>query len=99
MTTNAVGDSGWLSFDLHGRARLGVARSAPTAAQLRTMFADFLTEDGDGPFDLEVTGEIQPVHGVAYADDDFAYTPNALCLRTPRLQIIRTAPHPAERPG
>ena len=92
MTTNAVGDSGWLCFDLHGRARLGVARRAPTAAQLRTMFADFLTEDGDGPFDLEVTGEMQPVHGVAYADDDFTYTPNAICLRTPRLQIIRDGP-------
>lgn len=89
MTTNPVADAAWLSFDLHGRARMGVARSAPTAAQLRTMFADFLTEDGDGPFDLTVTGEMQPVDGAAYAEDTFCYTPNAICLRTPRLQIIR----------
>lgn len=89
MTTNPVADAAWLSFDLHGRARMGVARSAPTAAQLRTMFADFLTEDGDGPFDLTVSGEMQPVDGVAYAEDTFSYTPNAICLRTPRLQIIR----------
>ncbi len=68
---------------------MGVARNAPTAAQLRTMFADFLTEDGNGPFDLTVTGEMQPVHGVAYAEDAFSYTPNAICLRTPPLQILR----------
>src|SRR5712692_289122 len=89
MTRNPVADTGWLSFDLHGRARMGVARNAPTAAQLRTMFADFLTEDGNGPFDLTVTGEMQPVHGVAYAEDAFSYTPNAICLRTPPLQILR----------
>jgi hypothetical protein len=89
MTTNPVADSGWLAFDVHGRARMGVARSAPTAAQLRTMFADFLTEDGAGPFDLMVTGEMEPVDGVAYADDAFSYTPTALCLRTPPLQILR----------
>src|SRR6266536_3345810 len=89
MTTNPVADTGWLSFDLHGRARMGVARNAPTAAQLRMMFADFLTEDGNGPFDLTVTGEMQPVHGVAYADDTFSYTPDAICLRTPPLQIFR----------
>jgi hypothetical protein len=89
MTTNPVADSGWLSFDVHGRARMGVARNAPAAAQLHTMFADFLIEDGTGPFDLTVTGEMEPVDGVAYAEDTFSYTPNALCLRTPQLQILR----------
>jgi hypothetical protein len=68
---------------------MGVARDAPTAAQLRTMFADFLTDAGDGPFDLTVTGETQAVNGAAYAEDTFSYTPNTICLRTPRLQIIR----------
>jgi hypothetical protein len=90
MTTNPAAGSEWLCFDVHGRARMGVERSAPTAAQLRTMFADFLTEDGDGPFDLTVTGEIQPIHGVAYAEDTFSYTPDAICLRSPRLQILRS---------
>lgn len=89
MATNPAGDSEWLSFDIHGRARMGVARSAPTAAQLRTMFADFLTDTVDGPFDLTVTGETQAVNGAAYADDAFSYTPSTICLRTPRLQIIR----------
>lgn len=68
---------------------MGVARTAPAAAQLRTMFADFLIQDGEGPFDLTVTGDMEPVHGAAYAEDTFSYTPSALCLRTPPLQIIR----------
>jgi hypothetical protein len=89
MTTNPAADTGWLSFDVHGRARMGVARNAPAAAQLRTMFADFLTEDGTGPFDLTVTGDMQPVHGVAYAEDEFCYAPDALVLRAPPLQILR----------
>ena len=89
MTKNPVADPGWLSFDIHGRVRMGVARSAPAAAQLRTMFADFLTDESDGPFDLTITGEMQPVHGAAYAEDTFSYTPSAICLRTPPLQIIR----------
>jgi hypothetical protein len=89
MTTHLAADAGWLTFDVHGRARMGVARNAPSAAQLRTMFADFLTEDGCEPFDLTVTGKAQPVRGVAYAEDDFSYTPRALCLRTPPLQILR----------
>ncbi len=89
MTTNPAADTGWLSFDVHGRARMGVARNAPAAAQLRTMFADFLTGDGNGPFDLTVTGEMQPVHGVAYAEDEFCYAPDALVLRAPPLQILR----------
>jgi hypothetical protein len=90
MTTNPDAGTGWLSFDLHGRARMGVAADAPTAAQLRTMFADFLTDEGNGPFDLTVTGEMQPVHGVAYADDEFTYTSHAIYLRRPPLQILRT---------
>src|SRR6185295_16447898 len=85
MTKNPVADPGWLSFDIHGRVRMGVARSAPAAAQLRTMFADFLTDESDGPFDLTVTGEMQPVHGAAYAEDTFSYTPSAICLRMSEL--------------
>jgi hypothetical protein len=68
---------------------MGVARAAPTAAQLRAMFADFLTENNDGPFDLTVTGEIEQNGGLSYAEDAFSYTSNAIWLRTPQLQILR----------
>jgi hypothetical protein len=67
----------------------GLARDATTATQLCTMFADFLTENGDRPFGLTVTGEIDPVHGAAYAEDAFSYTPSAIWLHTPRPQILR----------
>jgi hypothetical protein len=89
MTSNPVGDTRWLSFDVHGRIRIGVARSAPTAAQMRTIFADFLTAASDEPFDLVVTGEIQPIAGVAYAEDTFSYTSDAITANTPPLQILR----------
>jgi hypothetical protein len=89
MAKNPAADAGWLTFDVHGRVRMRVARTAPTAAQMRMMFADFLTEHGDGPFDLTITGELEPIDGVAYADNAFSYTAEAICLRTPLLQIIR----------
>jgi hypothetical protein len=89
MTNNPGGDPRWLSFDVHGRIRMGVASSAPTAAQMRTIFADFLSEAGDGPFDLTVTGELEPTAGVAYAEDTFSYTSNAITANTPPLQILR----------
>jgi hypothetical protein len=69
---------------------MGVAADAPAAEQLRVMFVDFLTDDSNGPFDLTVTGDMQPVHGVAYAEDEFSYTSDAVCLRKPLLQILRT---------
>lgn len=89
MTSNPVGDTRWLSFDVHGRIRMGVARSAPTAAQMRTIFADFLTDSDAGPFDLIVTGEIEPTAGVAYAEDSFSYTSNTITVNAPPLQISR----------
>ena len=46
MTKNPVADPGYLSFDIHGREPMGVAQSAPTAAQLRTMFAAVITPLG-----------------------------------------------------
>jgi hypothetical protein len=71
---------------------MGVARSAPTAAQMRTIFADFLTETSDAPFDLTVTGEIEPVADVAYAEDSFSYTSTAITANAPPLQILRDGP-------
>jgi hypothetical protein len=84
---------GWQSFDLHGRVRMGVALDAPTAPQTAAMFADFLTDHEAGlpadGFDLTVSGHLEDVREVAYAEEDFAYRPNAIYLRNPRLQIIR----------
>jgi hypothetical protein len=84
---------GWQSFDVHKRVRMGVALDAPTAPQTATMFADFRDDDeADVPaddFDLTVSGQLEDVRGVAYAEEDFAYRPNAIYLRSPRLQIIR----------
>jgi hypothetical protein len=84
---------GWQSFDLHGRVRMGVALDAPTAPQTATMFADFLDDDeagaAPGGFDLTVSGRLEDLSGVAYAEEDFSYLPNAIYLRSPRLQIIR----------
>lgn len=90
------GDRDWLCFDVHGRVRMGVSRTAPTAPQLSTMFADFLVaDDAVGrtapPFDLTVSGELEDVTGVAFAEDDFSYRSDAVCLRSPRLQILRDA--------
>ncbi|HEU4348824.1 MAG TPA: hypothetical protein VFR35_13685 [Actinoplanes sp.] len=85
--------AGWIPFDVHGRVRMRVSRSAPTAPQLATMFADFLVPDGDvdgdKPADLTVTGDFEDVTGVAFAEDDFSYRDDAVCLRSPRLQIRR----------
>jgi hypothetical protein len=88
------GVRGWLHFDVHGRVRMGVSRTAPTAPQLRAMFADFLVHDdvagGVAPaFDLTVSGDLEEVTGVAFAEDDFSYRSDAVCLRSPRLQILR----------
>ena len=92
----ASGDRDWLCFDVHGRVRMGVSRTAPTAPQLSMMFADFLVaDDAVGqtapPFDLTVSGEFEDITGVAFAEDDFSYRSDAVCLRSPRLQILRDA--------
>jgi hypothetical protein len=91
--TAGVAPAGWQSFDVHGRVRMGVALDAPTAPQTATMFADFMADPGAqvpaGGFDLTVSGRLDDVRGVAYAEEDFAYRPNAIYLRSPQLQIIR----------
>lgn len=68
---------------------MGVDRSAPTAAQMRTIFADFLTDGSNGPFDLTVSGEIEPIAEAAFAEDSFSYTPTAITANAPPLQIMR----------
>src|SRR3954447_6270844 len=86
-------DSDWQQFDMHGLLRMGVHKSAPTAAQAATMFAGFTDDTATGMpadgFDLTVTGEFDSITGVAFAEDDFAYRHDAILLRTPKLQILR----------
>jgi hypothetical protein len=79
----------WISFDLHGRVTMGVPRDAESARQLRAMFADFLLEQGGPPYDLTVTDELEELHGVAFAEDDFTYSSEVLTMRSPALQIRR----------
>jgi hypothetical protein len=83
----------WLRFDVHGRVHMGVSRTAPAAPQMSTMFADFLVPDGSPPngrpFDLRISGQFEDITGVAFAEDDFTYRSDAVCLRSPRLQIVR----------
>jgi len=63
---------------------------------MTAMFADFLVPEGtvdDGrPFDLTVSGQFEDITGVAFAEDDFTYRSDAVCLRSPRLQIRRDGP-------
>src|SRR6476646_3508491 len=82
-------DPGWQHFDMHGLVRMGVRMDAPTAAQTATMFAGFMDDTAAIPadrFDLTVGGEFDTITGVAFAEDDFAYRPDAIVLRTPKLQ-------------
>jgi len=91
--TASAGYTGWQCFDVHGRVKMGVENDAPTAPQTAVMFADFLADgERDEPtagFDLTVSGRFEDVHGVAYAEDDFAYRVDAIDLRSPHLQILR----------
>jgi len=77
---------------MHGLVRMGVRMDAPTAAQTATMFAGFradaTTAAVDG-FDLTVTGDFDTITGVAFAEEEFAYRPDAILVRTPKLQILR----------
>jgi hypothetical protein len=92
-TSTPAATARWQCFDVHGRVRMGVRCDAPTAPQTAVMFADFLAvgehAEPDGGFDLTVSGRFEDIREVAFAEDDFAYRPDAMCLRSPRLQIVR----------
>jgi hypothetical protein len=91
---SAVSDTvGRQCFDVHGLVRMGVDRDAPTAPQTAVMFADFLANDTTGMpadgFDLTISGHLEEIRDVAFAEEDFAYRSDAILLRSPRLQILR----------
>ena len=53
----------WLNFDIHGIVGMRVAAEAPTAAQLRDMFAPFLTEGPLERIDLTVDADLEELRG------------------------------------
>ena len=81
-------DAGWQHYDMHGLVRMGVRMDAPTAAQTATMFAGFRADATTAPvdgFDLTVTGDFDTITGVAFAEEEFAYRPDAILVRAPKL--------------
>ena len=80
----------WLHFDLHGRARMRVEATAPTAALLGDMFRPFRvqsTVDPSAPADITVTGKLETLRDLADAED-FRYTESALYLPSTNVQIV-----------
>jgi hypothetical protein len=84
--------SDWVGFDFHGLAAIGVSRAAPTAPLFGEVFAPFRA-DGLERFDLLISGRLEPWQGGARGETvegtGFRYTPDGLCLRSPRVQVMR----------
>jgi len=79
----------WIEFDIHGRVRMRVARQAPTARQMKEMFAPFIVDDPVGEHDLTVTGELEPIVEGSFGDHDYEYTVAALAMSGAKVQIVR----------
>jgi len=88
-----VGPRRWLEFDIHGWVRIAVAADAPTADQLRGMLAAFrvepLQQSGPAEADIVVTGTIEPVPGLSWAEGEIGYTDNVVLLPHAGVQVIR----------
>jgi hypothetical protein len=80
--------TGWLNFDIHGIVGMRVAAEAPTAAQLRDMFAPFLTEAPLERIDLTVDADLERLEGAVHADDEDRYTDEGLHLGDARVQVM-----------
>jgi hypothetical protein len=76
----------WIHFDIHGVVGMRVASDAPTAAQLRDMFAPFLAEGLDR-VDLTVDADLEELAG-AVIDEEDRYTDTALHLGESRVQVV-----------
>jgi hypothetical protein len=82
--------SAWIDFDVHGLARLRVAADAPTAPQLRAMFAPFATAvRASEPADLVVTADHEPMRDATHGDTELTFTRDAVVLRGPQVQVVR----------
>jgi len=87
------GGARWLEFDVHGWVRIAVDANAPTADQLGGMLAAFRVRPADerGPelADIVVTGTIEPVPGLSWAEGEIGYTDNVVLLPHAGVQLIR----------
>jgi hypothetical protein len=79
----------WIEFNTHDRVKMRVARQAPTAAQMKDMFAPFISDDPVGPPDLTVTGELEPIVEGSYGEHEYEYTDDALYMSDGKVQIVR----------
>jgi hypothetical protein len=66
-----------------------VARQAPTARQMKEMFAPFVVDDASGPHNLTVTGELEEIVEGSYGEHDYEYTSDALYMSDGKVQIVR----------
>ena len=80
----------WTEFDVHGVARIRVARDAPTEPYLREMLAPFLSS-GLPDHHMTVTTSLPPLDDAADAEDAYRYSPAGLDLHRQRAQVRVTA--------
>lgn len=77
----------WIEFNFHNSATMRVAEDAPTASLLKDMFEPFLASGLDH-HDLTVTGDLEPLQGVAYGEDTYQYTDRMVYISPAKVQII-----------
>ena len=79
----------WIEFNIHDKVKMRVARQAPTAAQMKLMFAPFISDDPVGPHDLTITGELEPIVEGSYGEHEYEFTDDALYMSDGKVQIVR----------
>ena len=84
----AESDNRWLHFDFHSRLGVRVARDAPSAAQLRTMLAGFLTDD-QVPADIEITRRLEPLSEAGNLEHELSYSDHGVLFHDQGVQVVR----------
>src|SRR6476620_10977819 len=79
----------WIEFNIHDKVKMRVARQAPTAAQMKLMFAPFISDDPVGPHDLTVTGELEPIVEGSYGEQEYEVVVDALYMSDGKVQLVR----------
>jgi hypothetical protein len=77
----------WTHFDIHGLVGMRVADDAPTAAQLRDMFAPFLADRLER-VNLTVDAHLEEMPGAVVSDEGDRYTATGLHLEEARVQVM-----------
>lgn len=78
----------WLDFDVHGRCNMRCSTGAPTAMQLRDMFAPFLTTV-PGAADLTVTASRGPLETASHGEHDYRYNDRGVYINDMDVQVER----------